>query len=267
MKIKLVLSGSGTRFPVFVGAIKRLEEAGYEIEEVIGTSGGSIIAAAISNGMRSDQLIKLCKEIIPKLDKLAGGHPIRPFNEWGYYDNRGFVKEIAKHVPKTFKDCKIPLHIIAVNFDLEEKIVFSATNYPNLEVARACGASSAIPGAFPPIIIDGDMHIDGGIAANFAIDHFGNEATNVVGIFFGHVPGRKKRPTGLFAFFEYLARAIALLIDFKTRDDIEDARLAKHISVQSNIGGLNFKMSPKDVEQMITDGYHCADLWVKKQNE
>ena len=44
---KLVLSGSGTRYSCFIGAIKRLFEEGIEIDEVCGTSGGGIIAAGL----------------------------------------------------------------------------------------------------------------------------------------------------------------------------------------------------------------------------
>ena len=48
-KVKLVLSGSGTRYPCFIGTIQRLLEEGYEIEEVCGTSGGAIIAAGFAS--------------------------------------------------------------------------------------------------------------------------------------------------------------------------------------------------------------------------
>ena len=54
-KIKLVLSGSGTRYPVFAGAIRKLLEDGYEIEEVLDDLDGGYMKNIVEsdiNGVR-----------------------------------------------------------------------------------------------------------------------------------------------------------------------------------------------------------------------
>ena len=63
--IKLVLSGSGTLYPVFVGAIKRLIKKGHQVQAICGTSGGAIVAAAIAGGMPIEDLEKLVKRLLP----------------------------------------------------------------------------------------------------------------------------------------------------------------------------------------------------------
>jgi NTE family protein len=261
-KIKLVLSGSGTKFPVFAGALKRLEEAGCIVEEVIGTSGGSIIAAAIASGMSADKIIKLCKEIMPRLDKLVDFNVFRPLTDWGFVGGKKMKEELGKHFIQTLGEAKIPLHITATNFDTSALEIFSSKTHPKLETNRAVRASISIPVFFVPEIINGDMYVDGGVKANFAIDHFGN-SPDVVGLYFVDKPGRKPRPKGMLAFANFIGRVIDMLISAKTEDDIEDAAHTNQIPLTSKVDGLDFSFKPEEVEAMIKEGYDGVDRWLK----
>lgn len=263
--IKLVLSGSGTKFPVFAGAIKRLEEEGYKITEVIGTSGGSIIAAALASGMDSTEIIKLCKEIMPRLNKLVDFSMLRPLTSFGFVGGRKITEELSKHFMKTLKEAKIPVHIVVTNFDTEEKEVFTSTSHPEMPTHLACRASISIPLYFVPEIIEGNMYIDGGVTANFAIDYFGNDP-NVVGLYFSDKKGRKPRPTGIKALVEFISRIINILINAKTKDDIEDAKNTSFIGLKSKVNGLDFSFTQKEVEMMIDEGYDSVDKWIKNSS-
>jgi NTE family protein len=260
--IKLVLSGSGTKFPVFAGALKRLEEEGCRVVEVIGTSGGSIIAAAIASGMNADQIIDLCKKIMPRLASLVDFSMFRPLTDHGFVGGKKISQELSKHFVKTLGQTKIPLHITATNFDNESLEIFSTTTHPTLEVYRACRASISIPLYFVPEVINGDLYVDGGIKANFAIDYFGNNA-DVVGLYFKDKPGRKPRPRGIKGLVQFIVRIINILINSKTEDDIEDAKNTNFISLYSDVDGLDFSFTDKQVTQMIKEGYETVDKWIK----
>lgn len=261
-KIKLVLSGSGTRFPVFAGALKRLEQEGCQVVEVLGTSGGSVVAAAIASGFTANKLINLCKEIMPRLSKLVDFSLLRPLSDWGFVGGEKMKAELAKHFVPTLKDAKIPLHISACNFDTEKLEVFSSKTHGNLETHRAVRASISIPVFFVPESIAGDLYIDGGVKMNFGIDFFG-DSPDVVGLYFLDPAGRKPRPKGWKSLADFIGRVVNMLISAKTEDDIEDAIHTNQIPLTTNVNGLDFSFTASEVDQMIQDGYWAVDRWIK----
>jgi len=64
-----------------------------------------------------------------------------------------------------FSDLMRPLRVIATHLDTLERAVFSSG-----EVARAVGASIAIPGICVPVMLDGETYIDGGVADPLPVD-------------------------------------------------------------------------------------------------
>lgn len=267
-KINLVFSGSGTKFPVFAGAFKRYEEHmkqhNLQLGAVCGTSGGSIVAAAIGSGMNADQLIRLCKEIVPRLSGMVD------YSLMNFVTNLGFIKdgpihaELEKHFAMKFKEAKLPVYVVTVNFDMEEEEIFSPACSPDTHIWRAVAGSMAIPAVFPPVPINGDWHIDGGVMHNFAIDMFGN-TESTVGFYFNDRGGRRKpRPKGWKKVAVYLSRVIDLLIRAKTEDDVKDAPSARAVPLTTMVGGLDFDFSPQEVDAMIKEGYDQVDAWLKK---
>lgn len=70
--------------------------------------------------------------------------------------------------PKSFKD----LIITAVRQDNGDLTLFNANTTPDVEIAKACQASSAIPVKFKPVEIDGIKYVDGGYRDNIPTNHF-----------------------------------------------------------------------------------------------
>jgi predicted acylesterase/phospholipase RssA len=58
----------------------------------------------------------------------------------------------------TFEDLKIPLHILATNLTTAQPMLFSSGR-----LLPAVLASSAVPGVFPPMVIDEQVYVDGGL--------------------------------------------------------------------------------------------------------
>lgn len=267
-KYKLVLSGSGTKFPAFLGAIKRLLKENIAFEAYAGTSGGSLIAASLASGLTVEEVEALCLSILPNKSRLLDFSFLNLFVNWGLIKGSKIENEIRQAIQgKDFKDLQVPLHIIAVNYDkvsLDRPYdIFNKENTPALDIARAVRASMSIPVAFEPVDIYGDRYIDGGMTSNFSIDLFGVNDPNVIGLNMSGVQGLpRNRKRGIFGLVQYLLDMIQIFIIGSVSEHKEDAVSAKIINLHTNFGTIDFNINEKDVLKMIQDGYDSVDKWL-----
>jgi NTE family protein len=259
-KVKLVLSGSGTLYPAHVGAIIKLSEAGYEFEEVVGTSGGAIIASAIASGYKPNaELIEMVKKTLPSKNKLVDPSIWALMTKWGFIKGDKIEEMLDKYLVKKFSDTKIPLHVVTCNIDRREMQVFSSAKHPDMNLSLAVRASMSIPGVFIPVKINGETFIDGGLAGNFMIDYFGENA-NVIGIRFKSVRGKYDKVKNAF---DYTNAIIDTMLEANAAEREEDMHRKNIILIKSKHGGLNLGMTEADVLDMIKEGYDAATAWIK----
>ena len=129
MKIKLVLSGSGTLYPVHVGALIRLAEAGYEFEEICGTSGGSIVAAALASGYKPNhELVNLIKKTLPHKNNLAHMSLLNLITKLGLINGDKIERLLEKYLVPTLGEATMPIHIVTTNVDQKTMIVFESVS-------------------------------------------------------------------------------------------------------------------------------------------
>lgn len=268
---KLVISGSGTRFPIFVGALKALYEHGFTFSEVSGTSGGAIIAAGLALGFTIDEIINLCLDVLPNINKLIDPSLISLFWNWGLIKGDIIESLFLKHTKgKKLSETVIPLHVVTVNYDKasddQPYHILNSIENPNVCIAQAVRASMAIPLVFTPKIIDNDRYIDGGVAASFPIDMFGNSSDviglNVVG--FGTAAHSKNTPIGIKGFPKYIFDMISILMSAVNKEYLDDANLVKIINLKTNHSSLNFNLKEKDIVDMIDGGYTITKNYLLK---
>ena len=65
----------------------------------------------------------------------------------------------------TFEQLRLPLSVVATDFNSGKRAVFRSG-----ELMPALLASTAIPGVFPSVVIDGREHMDGGVVDNTPLD-------------------------------------------------------------------------------------------------
>jgi len=267
-KIKLVLSGSGTLYPVHVGAVIKLAELGYEVEEVCGTSGGAIVAAAIATGYKlNDELIQMVKKTLPGKNDLVDYSLWSLITKWGFIKGDKIEAALNNYLPKSFKETKIPLHIVTTNLERQAPRVFSTSTDPDMSIAKAIRASISIPGVFTPIKIDDELYVDGGVTANYALGVFGL-GEDVIGLRFGHattkvgcaVTGKRQIKT----VSDYINANIDAMIEANNREHVEDAIYAKTIFLKSSHSSLKFSMTEADVDRMVEEGYSSVEKGLHK---
>lgn len=258
-RVRLVLSGSGTRYPVFIGALRVLERYGIEVVEVLGVSGGSLMAAGIAAGMDSYALEKLAKEALP--GELTD---IRWLPSWSAYHGRikgaKLLARLRQLLPATFAEMKIPLHIVTFNMQRSRHVVWNGTQSIK-DVPRLLRTSISLPFIYDMVMLDGEWHVDGGVGANFPLDHFGDGA-DVIGMRFrGH--DERGPPRRLVTKMDAAEALIDGLIESTTREHIEDAVFARVMLLDTKASGFNLSMSAEDIDKMIAEGEASALEWVR----
>ena len=86
----------------------------------------------------------------------------------GIFDNRAVDRFLrclfdARGRTNDFRDLRCKLYVVATNLDTGASVTFGATSMDHVPISRAIEASSALPGLFPPVEIDGDHYVDGAL--------------------------------------------------------------------------------------------------------
>ncbi len=191
--IGLVLAGGGARGFAHIGVIKVMEEARIPVDYITGTSMGSIIGALYAAGMSPEEMETALRQIdwatvvSDKPDrqhmsfrrKEDDGLALLPFEVGigpeGITPKPGIFAaskiEFAFRIllldtmqVASFDDLRIPYRAMGTDLVTGEAVILDHGDLP-----RAMRASMAIPGVFTPVVIDGRVLIDGGLADNMPV--------------------------------------------------------------------------------------------------
>jgi len=164
-KRALVLGGGGAFGVIQAAYIQALSERGYRPDLVVGTSVGALNGAWLAmHPDRPEELLEVWREL-GKLQLLRwnpfpiAGRLLR--GRLGLWPNEIVPRLISTHVEgRRFEDARIPLVVVATNLTRGRKQTFHTG-----DLGPAIMASTAIPGVFDPVEIDGELFVDGGITA------------------------------------------------------------------------------------------------------
>lgn len=152
MKVGVVLGGGGARCFAHIGALRALEESGFEPVAMSTCSAGAIVGALHAAGHTPRRIEEIFREtnMLKILDiDFDGGH--------GMIGSDGLGEILAPHLPETFEALRYPF--AAVSVDVQKGLSYVLRSGPL--VRRIC-ASNAFPGVFDPVEDEGRFFIDGG---------------------------------------------------------------------------------------------------------
>jgi NTE family protein len=153
--IALALGGGAARGFAHIGVIKALEAQGIVPDIVVGTSAGAVVGALYASGLSGLELQKIALDMDEK-----------QFGDWTL-PNRGvfkgealqnFVNQAVGN--RTLEKLPRRFAAVATNLRTGEPIVFRTGN-----TGMAVRASSAVPGLFQPVNINGQDYVDGGLVS------------------------------------------------------------------------------------------------------
>ncbi len=159
-QIAVALSGGGAKGYAHLGALSVLEEEGYDIVAVSGTSIGSLVGALYAAGYTPSQILSLLQSVDPRhlFDRRRGDRP-------SILGLQGIETTLRAALgQRTFADLPRPFGAVALDI-LSTHTIFLRSG----SVVEAVLASSAIPGMFPPVKKGNWLLVDGGLADNVPV--------------------------------------------------------------------------------------------------
>lgn len=161
--VGLIFCGGGALGTAHIGMTKALFENGFVFDMFGGTSMGAAIGAAHAMCLSPDEVMDLCEDLFVR--NRAMKRLTAP--TYSVIDHRFFDQQLKSYY-QGYDIEDLPLNFYAVATSL---------TYNDLSVQRtgslwrAVRASSAIPGAFPPMVTDdGEVLIDGALMDNAPLE-------------------------------------------------------------------------------------------------
>ncbi|HEX8967420.1 MAG TPA: patatin-like phospholipase family protein, partial [Chloroflexota bacterium] len=159
--IGVVLGGGGARGFAHIGALRALHEAGVPTDAVGGASAGAIIAAQCALGWDVNQLHARNRELARR------GRNLLDYTVplVALLQARKFMDVLHELFgDRQIEDLWLPFWCLSSNLTRADKIVHRSGS-----LATAVRASCALPGVLPPVLIDGDVVVDGGLIDNIPV--------------------------------------------------------------------------------------------------
>jgi NTE family protein len=169
-----VLSGGASLGALQAGMLSALFEQGIVADLLVGTSVGALNAAFVASRPQTpetaDELARVWRrlqreDVFPvSLGALVGG--LRGHRDHLVPD-RALRLQVRRYVEfEDLAEATTPLHVVAFDV-IEGREVLISDGPAHDAIAGAC----ALPGVFPPVMLDGRCLIDGGVANNTPISH------------------------------------------------------------------------------------------------
>jgi NTE family protein len=171
-KTVFVLGGGGNLGAVQVGMLHAAIERGIVPDEIVGCSAGAINAAALACDPTLGG-IELLRRVWSSVgDSVLGSagrlDALRLLAHRGpsLQPNDGLRRLLETSLPHhRFEDLDVPLHVVATSLRTGRERWFSSSG----DIVRAVLASAALPGVLPPVVVDGELLIDGAVVDNVPI--------------------------------------------------------------------------------------------------
>jgi len=207
LKADAVFEGGGVKGIGLVGAVSEIEKAGYEFENLAGTSAGAIVAALLAVGYNAQEMKVELEKLNYNdfkdegfLDKFGLiGKGLSTALEWGIYEGdffeAWFDKLLQAKGKTTFGQIKTNYQEIKYKYKLQliatditdrrmlilpqdlmdpESFGFSELEIDQFNIAKAVRMSMSIPLFFEPVRLkdkSGRVHliVDGGVLSNYPV--------------------------------------------------------------------------------------------------
>lgn len=171
LKYNYIFGGGGIRGMTYIGAIKAIEEYGFETGAIAGSSVGAVFASFFASGYNYEEIkelffnfnINMFRDLNINLftnDIAISKGEI--FLEWLREKiGKKIYKDNYKNQKVKFKDISKDLYILTIDINTNTPFIFSKETTPDEEIALAVRASAGLPGLMKPINFGSSLLVDG----------------------------------------------------------------------------------------------------------
>lgn len=281
--ITLVLSGGGARGLAHIGLLQAFEENNIRIDNIVGTSIGSIVGGLYSIGYKPceirkifvdapwEDLLSITKEtkredlfLDQKLNddralltlKLKGFDIILPtsLNSGQKFSN--FLNEAVLNAPinscEDFDKLLYNYRAVATNLKNGQKVVFSSGL-----LSQVMRASSNISFLFEPMSIDTLLLVDGGLVSNIPVSVAKEFKSDV--IIASNTTSRLNNENLLDKVLYVADQTISIPINIISQEELKNADL----EIKHDIENINF-VEFKNFDSIINSGYKKGLQYVEE---
>jgi NTE family protein len=168
----LVLSGGGLKGLAHIGVFRALEERGLVPSLVVGSSIGSLIGAAWAAGVPLRQMEARARQVRRRdiFQAASADVAFRRLMAPALYRREPLELLIRSLVGDiTFRDLSRRLLVNTADLHSGIQVLWGLPGLLDTKVADAVVASCALPGIFPPRVINGRAYVDGAVVENLPV--------------------------------------------------------------------------------------------------
>jgi len=185
-KLGLALGGGGARGLAHLGVLLALDEASIPISMIAGTSMGAAMGATRAVGadltmvrrvlgmIDLNEILQVTDSTLRELQRVLGRSVMEYVRGGSPWREEGAAPhDLARlcelfsllTAGKRFEDTSIPFAAVTADLETGERVVLQ-----HGKLAAALTATTAVPGIFSPVAMDGRYLIDGGILEKLPVD-------------------------------------------------------------------------------------------------
>lgn len=219
--VSLVLSSGGARGLVHIGVIEALEQQGYRIASIAGSSIGTLVGGIHAMGklpvLKEWLVSRSAKQLIALVDF--------SWSRAGIIKGDRFLKDLKTVIPDMLiEEMPIPFRAVTTDIEHEKEVVFDQGSF-----YEAVRASMAIPAVFTPVRHASSLLVDGGVLSPLPISHVRRmpgdilAVVNLNGHYSSDLSKRKPHYSGYFSMMQHAYYAMRhqlgkMAIDFYRPD-------------------------------------------------
>ena len=277
-KVGLALSGGGALGATHIGVLKVLEENRIPIDCIAGTSMGAIVGGLYATGMNANRLEETVKAIdwrkmftdrpprqqrdfrrkiedagglLPYKVGIGADKPALPLGLIFGQELTLALRALSANasVVKDFDQLAIPFRAVAADIETGNTVVLAKG-----DLATAMRASMAVSGVFPPVDIDGQLLVDGGLSNNLPIDVVREMGADIVIVV--DIPTKLKPRKDLSSAGAIISQSLSVMVSRSSALQLETMKKTD-ILIQPELGDAT-SSSFEWIAEMIPPGVEAT---------
>ena len=240
--------------------MRALRERGIEPAIWAGTSIGALVAGAICCGTTVEQLearaTSMRRGDLFRLNRIK--ILVDRLRAPAVYSDEPLRSVIEELIPlRRFTETQAPLLVNTVDVESGQQAVWGLSGLRDVEVRDAVYASCALPGAFPPGMVGGQVCVDGGAIDNLPADVASYGMDGVIAVDVGSTDIGREDGIAQRGFFDISMRAAQITMSALQREQLGHWTTPPMLLIRprvNHVGWFEFGHAPF----LIEEGYRAA---------